>query len=198
MKKFLLWSFILFLIVGGLAASFYGWRNVSRSLACTDWPSVDGKIIESGVEEERTRHSGSAKKDAPLNQKTYRPKITYSYKVDEQEYTGSRIAYGDHGFIGKSKKITINGVTYRNSNFEAKAAAQKIAKHYHTGKKISVFYMPDNPRESLLEPGFSYKVFAWPLVGIVMFVIGVFIGWLAIMSARDKDDEPEEAESASG
>jgi hypothetical protein len=198
MKKFLLWSFILFLIVGGLAASYFGWRSVSRSLASTDWPSVDGKIIESGVEEERTRHSGSAKKDAPLNQKTYRPKIAYSYKVDEQEYTGSRIGYGDHGFIGKSKKITINGVTYRNSNFEAKAAAQKIAKHYHTVKKISVFYMPDNPGESLLEPGFSYKFFAWPLVGIVIFVIGVFIGWLAIMSARDKNDEPEEAEPVNG
>lgn len=198
MKKFLLWSFILLLIFGGLAASFFGWRSVSRSLASTDWPSVDGKIIESGVEEERTRHSGSAKKDAPLNQKTYRPKIAYSYKVDEKEYTGSRIAYGDHGFIGKSKKITINGVTYHNSNFEAKAAAQKIAKKYPKGKKVTVYYMPDNPGESLLEPGFSYKVFAWPLVGIVIFVIGVFIGWLAIMSARDKNDEPEEAEPVNG
>ena len=191
MKKFLLWSFILFLIVGGLAASYFGWRSLSRSLASTDWPSVDGKIIESGVEEERTRHSGSAKKNAPLNQKTYRPKITYSYKVDEQEYTGSRIAYGDHGFIGKSKKITINGVTYRNSNFEAKAAVQKIAKHYHNGKKISVFYMPDNPSECLLEPGFSYKVFAWPLVGFVMIGIGGFIAWLALSCARNKESNKE-------
>jgi hypothetical protein len=58
--------------------------------------------------------------------------------------------------------------------------------------------MPDNPGESLLEPGFSYKVFAWPLVGIVIFVIGVFIGWLAVMSARDKNDEPEEAEPVNG
>ena len=31
-----------------------------------------------------------------------------------------------------------------------------------------------------------------------MFVIGVFIAWLAVMTARDKDDESEEAESASG
>ena len=162
MKKFLLWSFILFLIVGGLAASYFGWRSLSRSLASTDWPSVDGKIIESGVEEERTRHSGSAKKNAPLNQKTYRPKITYSYKVDEQEYTGSRIAYGDHGFIGKSKKITINGVTYRNSNFEAKAAAQKIAKHYHNGKKSRFFTCPTTQANPCSSPDFPIKCLLGP------------------------------------
>ena len=87
------------------------------------------------------------------------------------------------------------GVTRYSSNADAKAGARKIAQKYPKGKKVTVYYMPDNPAESLLEPGFSYKVFAWPLVGIVMFVIGVFIGWLAIMSARDKDDEPEEVET---
>ena len=90
------------------------------------------------------------------------------------------------------------GVTRYSSNADAKAGAQKIAQKYPKGKKVTVYYMPDNPAESLLEPGFSYKVFAWPLVGIVMFVIGVFIAWLAVMTAREKDDESEEAESASG
>ena len=58
--------------------------------------------------------------------------------------------------------------------------------------------MPDNPGESLLEPGFSYKVFGWPFGGFVMIGIGGFIAWLAIISARDKDDESEQAMSAIG
>jgi hypothetical protein len=100
--------------------------------------------------------------------------------------------------LGKSKKITILGVTRYSSNADAKAGAQKIAKKYPKGKKVTVYYMPDNPGETLLEPGFSYKVFGWLIAGVVMLGIGGFTTWLAIMSARDKDDEPEEAETASG
>ena len=87
------------------------------------------------------------------------------------------------------------GVTRYSSNADAKAGAQKIAKKYPKGKKVTVYYMPDNPAESLLEPGFSYKVFAWPIAGVVMLAIGGFIAWLAVMSAREKDDVSEEAQS---
>jgi hypothetical protein len=198
MKKFLLWSFILFLIVGGLAASFYGWRNVSRSLASTDWPSVDGKIIDSRVEEEKVKRTGSGSNKTPLNQKRYQPKVDYTYSVNDKSFKGTRISYSDHGYLGKSKKITIMGVTRYSSNADAKAGALKIAQKYPKGKKVTVYYMPDNPAESLLEPGFSYKVFSWPLAGVVMLGIGGFIAWLAVMTARDKDNASEEAESASG
>ena len=90
------------------------------------------------------------------------------------------------------------GVTRYSSNADAKAGAQKIAKKYAKGKKVTVYYMPDNPGESLLEPGFSYKVFGWLIAGVVMLGIGGLIAWLAIMSARDKNDASEEAESVSG
>ena len=49
-----------------------------------------------------------------------------------------------------------------SSNADAKAGAQKIAQKYPKGKKVTVYYMPDN-REIFLEPGFSYKVFGWLL-----------------------------------
>ena len=189
MKKFLLWSFILFLIVGGLAASFFGWRSVIRSLASSDWPSVDGKIIESRVEEKKVQRTGSGTNKTPLNQKRYQPKVDYTYSVNDKSFKGSRISYSDHGYLGKSKKITIMGVTRYSSNADAKAGAQKIAKKYPKGKKVTVYYMPDNPSESLLEPGFSYKVFAWPICGFVLLVIGGVIAWLAVSVSRDKEEK---------
>ena len=51
--------------------------------------------------------------------------------------------------------------------------------------------MPDNPGESLLEPGFSYKVFGWPFGGFVMIGIGGFIAWLALSCARNKESNKE-------
>ena len=91
--------------------------------------------------------------------------------------------------MGKSKSVTVIGVTRYSSNANAKASAQKIAKKYHKGKKVTVFYMPNNPGESVLEPGFTYKVFAWPICGIVLLAIGGIIAWLAISVSRDKDEE---------
>ena len=81
------------------------------------------------------------------------------------------------------------GVTRYSSNADAKAGAQKIAKKYPKGKKVTVYYMPDNPSESLLEPGFSYKVFAWPICGFVLLVIGGVIAWLAVSVSRDKEEK---------
>ena len=189
MKKFLLWSFILLLFTGGCAASFFGWRAVMRSFASTDWPSVDGKIIESRVEEKKVKRTSSSSKKTPLNQKRYQPKVDYTYSVNDKSFKGTRISYSDHGYLGKSKSVTVMGVTRYSSNANAKASAQKIAKKYHKGKKVTVFYMPNNPGESLLEPGFSYKVFAWPICGIVLLAIGGIIAWLAIATSRDKNEQ---------
>ena len=75
MKKFLLWSFILFMIVGGLAASFYGWRNVSRSLASKDWPSVEGKIIDSRVEEQKVKEQVRGQTKLRLIKRGISPKL---------------------------------------------------------------------------------------------------------------------------
>ncbi len=189
MKRFWLWSFILLLLAGGCAASFFGWRAVMRSLASSGWPSTNGKIIDSRVEEEKVRRTGSGTNKTPLNQKRYQPKIDYTYSVNDKSFMGTRISYSDHGYLGKSKSVTVMGVTRYSSNTNAKASAQKIAKKYHKGKKVTVFYMPDNPGESVLEPGFTYKVFAWPICGIVLLAIGVIIAWLAISVSRDKDEE---------
>ena len=189
MKRFWLWSFILLLLAGGCAASFFGWRAVMRSLASSGWPSTNGKIIDSRVEEEKVRRTGSGTNKNPLNQKRYQPKIDYTYSVNDKSFKGTRISYSDHGYLGKSKSVTVIGVTRYSSNANAKASAQKIAKKYHKGKKVTVFYMPDNPGESVLEPGFTYKVFAWPICGIVLLAIGGIIAWLAISVSRDKDEE---------
>lgn len=193
-KKFLVWFIVLILMVGGMVASFYGWRSVSRALDSKDWPKVDGKIIESGVEEKKVKRTGSGTNKTPLNQMRYRPQVAYKYSVDGEIFLGSRISYADHGYLGKSKKITIMGVTRYSSNEDAKKAALKIANKFPKGKKITVYYMPQNPSESLLEPGFSYKALGWPLVGVLMIGIGGFIAWLAVVVYQDNENKFEGAD----
>ena len=75
MKTVILWSVILLLIAGGAAATYFGAREVLRAKASMDWPTAQGKIIESSVEREtRRRKPGES---GPLNRKIYRAKILY-------------------------------------------------------------------------------------------------------------------------
>ena len=84
-KKFLVWFIVLILMVGGMVASFYGWRSVNRALDSKDWPKVDGKIIESGVEEKKVKRTHKT----PFNQIRYRPQVAYKYSVDGEIFIGS-------------------------------------------------------------------------------------------------------------
>lgn len=183
----ILWSVILCLIVGGTVATFFGVREVLEANASKDWPTTQGKIIESSVEYENRRRkpgeSGLSKK------KDYRAKISYEYWVDEVALTGSRIAYvkkvpirlkGD-GPLG-TKKSDARSI----ERSIARVRAEGIVDRYPKGKSVSVYYKPDNPKVCVLEPGLGLRAFVAPVFGVFMIIFGGYIAWAAITGARDK------------
>jgi len=179
MKIVILWSVILLLIAGGAAATYFGAREVLRAKASMDWPTTQGKIIESSVEREtRRRKPGES---GSLNQRIFRAKILYEYQVDEATLTGTRIAYV------KKKRIKVKGDdTSSIDRILAEAHAQGIVDRYPKGKSVSVYYKPDNPKVCLLEPGLGLQAFVAPVIGVFIFIIGGIIAWAAITGARDK------------
>lgn len=183
----ILWSVILCLIVGGTVATFFGVREVLEANASKDWPTTQGKIIESSVEYETRRRkpgeSGLSKK------KDYRAKISYEYQVDEVTLTGTRIAYvkkmriqlkGDGSFgIKKSDTRSIERSV-------ARVRAEGLVDRYPKGKSVSVYYKPENPKVCVLEPGLGLQAFVAPVFGVFMFLLGGYIAWAALTGARDK------------
>jgi hypothetical protein len=190
-KTSLLWTVILVLTAGGLAATFFGARGVIRAKASANWPTTQGTIVESSVEREtRRRTSGS---EGRLTQTSYRAKISYEYTVDEMPFRGERIAYGDHGKIANSKRIGVKGFKIGvGGGKSARSYAQGIVDLYPKGKTLSVYYMPENPKECLLEPGLAAQAFSWPIAGIILLVIAVFIGSAAIAGARNEQKTAEQ------
>ena len=183
MKSVILWVVILFFIGGGAAATFFGVSGVLRAKASAGWPTVQGEIIESSVERETRRRKTGDK--GPLTQTIYRARISYEYTVDGTTFTGTRVAYGDHGKIANSRRIGIGGSRISIGG-SAKAHAQGIVALYPKGNNVSVYYMPENPKECLLEPGLALKAFGWPAAGVLLLIIGGVITWAAIAGARDK------------
>jgi len=183
----ILWSVILCLIVGGTVATFFGVREVLEANASKDWPTTQGKILESSVEyETRPRKSGET---GSSKKKDYRAKISYRYWVDDVALTGSRIAYVKKmSFQLKADGLldTKKSDTRSIERSIARVRAQGIVDRYPKGKSVSVYYKPDNPKVCVLEPGLGLQAFVAPVFGVFIIIVGGGIAWAVITGSRDE------------
>ncbi|MFQ5629678.1 MAG: DUF3592 domain-containing protein [bacterium] len=86
------------------------------------------------------------------------PMVTYEYSIGKKKYSGSSNLKFP-GFGGRINRLD--------------AATKAIAK-YPPGKKISVYYHPENPEITLLRPGPTWDIFGQFALGITLLVIGFF------------------------
>jgi hypothetical protein len=84
----------------------------------------------------------------------------YEFNVNNTAFIGKRIAFGD-----------TNGDTISNPK-----RAQEIVNRYPQDKNVTVYYMPNNPKECLLEVGVKGHLFVSTGIGLFFFTVGIFVG----------------------
>ena len=147
-----------------------GWlfyKNISESIieeanVSKSWPSVQGKVTFADI---KTSLSDGTK--------MYSLNLKYLYSVNGQSYTGTRISA-------------------INSSSSYKTRVKKDLKKYTVNTMVQVYYNPDFPSISMLEPGWSlftylvqYGPLVFCLVGFLMFIqflkklIGLFFALIA-------------------
>jgi hypothetical protein len=82
------------------------------------------------------------------------PHVRYSYKVGKKGYQGNRVAFGD-----------VVGV----------AEVKRVMRRFPAGKEVPVYYEPDNPANSVLEPGYGKGSWVWILAPWGMFLVAVLV-----------------------
>jgi len=139
-------------MVAGIAVSCWAANQLWKAFASTRWPSAEGRVISSSVEmvEEVHRLRRGSRIEAPA----YRAAVTYSYRVGDALYTGDRVSFGDYS-------SSIPG------------HARNICERYPPGKTIEVYYDPEDPRVSVIEPGVSVGAVMPLLIGLVFVTVGV-------------------------
>jgi len=85
-------------------------------------------------------------------QTQYRANILYEFLVRNQRYIGN----------------------HYHSSTSAGESIQLVNRH-PKGTKITVYYMPNNPVENLLEPGLRVKTFYMPAGGLIFFITGILM-----------------------
>jgi hypothetical protein len=128
----------------GLPVVIYGFYLMSVATKIQKWPCIAGKVDLSAYEE-----MGEGACDL---------RISYSYTINGQTFTGTRVAMGHTHFSQKE--------------------AQRLASKYSPKTAVQVRYDPEHPEQCFLE--MIKPRDAWPLIAVG----GVFIaaGVLAMVT----------------
>jgi len=129
----------VFLLIG-IGLTYWGWNILQNARASASWPTADGTITKSEV---------SLSTDADGGE-TYSPEINYSYNINNTNFINNTIKFGENSYGNRRK-------------------AEVIAGDYPIGKNVTVYYDPEKPERSVLEPGLSAG--SYIVIGIGIFFI---------------------------
>jgi hypothetical protein len=119
-------------------------RSQKAKKAAETWPTAAGVVLTCEVSIHRS-HSSRGHSSV-----SYRPDVTYEYRVDGQKYSGDGIGFGTATY-GKKK-------------------ADSIAAVYPQGTNVTVHYDPKDPSKAVLE---TKSVGGGNLIVLGIIMIGV-------------------------
>lgn len=143
--KWFVRAFLGIFLAVGLGLVITGISNIKSARESMTWPATKGVILKSEVKTSRSDDST-----------TYGADISYEYQVNKQTYTGNKVTFGD---VSTSKR----------------SRAEKIVDRFPVEKTVDVFYNPEDPKSSVLEPGLNGGIWLLPGVGSVFLIIPLII-----------------------
>ena len=140
---------LIFTGIGVGVGWFIGWPTLQDAKASESWPSVKGKVIESELVRSRNKD----------NKSSYSADVIYEFTVDGEEFEGDNVWFGQYGSSNRSEM-------------------QKIVTEYPVGKEVDVYYKPDDPNESVLQPGaftssYMLLIFGGIFAGVGLLMLSV-------------------------
>jgi hypothetical protein len=138
------------LVTLGLFMAIRAFIDWRRGIDSHKWPSTTGLIVESQIRKYFVPRIGST---------SYSANVTYQYKVGREKHTSKRVYFG--------------------ARFKEEGSALDLTYRYEDGRKVPVYYDPDKPQLSVLEPGTepanAYR-FMWGLLAMsagVALIVGL-------------------------
>lgn len=141
----------LFIVIG-LWMSWRGIGNIRVASETNHWQQTVGIITRSEISND-SNHDGT----------TYEPRIDYTYTVNGIQYQGGTIYIGD--------RANTSDISY----------AQRFVSKYSINQQVSIYYKPNHPQRSVLEPGVKKATFIELAFGIISAFAGIsfyIMDWL--------------------
>lgn len=136
---------ILFLFAGSIIL-IIGSSKLWDAHKSSTWESTPGIITSSKIEDELTSDSTVV----------FHARINYAYEVNGKKYDGTRISFGDFSSSSSERPF-------------------EITQRYSLGKKVDVYFNPENPKDSLLLPGIQPQTYFTTYFALVFLLFGALI-----------------------
>lgn len=156
---------VIFLLIGGLALET-GISSLHEGSDTKTWPGVSGIIIASSID--KTTHAyRRGVNNSASGGVSYTPVLVYDYQLGGTTYTGT--------------------VIYKSFAHALEFIAEKYIEQYSVGSSVTVYYNPENPEDTVLEPGFKIfsHYFAFTFFGGLFSLLGVIIIITAFRFGRE-------------
>lgn len=137
---------ITFTIAGAVLVFGFGLPLRRQAVASASWPATEGRITRSRLEVRAGDKGSSLTAD-----------VEYEYDLDGRTLVGSRVWIGD-GYSSSP------GTEHRDA-----------VNRYPVGREVQVYYEPEDPDESVLEPGPNWSSLLLVLLGLVFLSIGSLV-----------------------
>jgi hypothetical protein len=157
--------FIVSLIIFGLGLTVFGLlleiqsvRQLSGAKEHSSWLTTEGRVISSRVGTYGT-----------VEERSYKAEVVYGYSVDGTNYSAESISAEDN----------------RHNDY---FTAAQIVNHYPEGQRVTVYYQPDNPAVTLLEP--AKRTYVVMVAVIFCVAAGLFILIFGIVKYQGLSGRP--------
>lgn len=160
-------------LVFGLGLSVSGLQKVRDAYASNNWPTTEGKVLHSVVTYNIINWM-----------QHYEQEVQYAYSVDGQRFTSNQIRLGSQRSALPDSPEPSNETLRRFLDDPRRVTQEGLrggsVVGYPPGKKVTVYYKPDDPQVAVLEPGVTVGTFMPLLGGIIIALVGL----LATLGAR--------------
>jgi hypothetical protein len=137
-------------ILLGLAFSIPAVKTVMKAKESEGWPIAQATIVSSEVEFSRSSSRSVSKS----------PNVVYEYYVNKELRSGGRILFGVLNFFGNK--------------------TDECLEKYKKGAKVIIYYNPDDPDETVLEPGIHMTTWVYCIYAFVPILFGSLFIWVII------------------
>lgn len=141
----------LFVLVGVGILALLTYHAV-RGAKSKSWPTTPGVLLKKGTRE----HISTDRQTGTVKWSSIHADVEYSYQVDGVEYTSKRATFSD---------MVVKPMS----------ALNRLLDDFLKTDRITVYYNPKKPADSVLIPGASIWNFTPMLVGFGFMAGGVFV-----------------------
>jgi hypothetical protein len=143
----------IFLLLCSLPLAFWAYMEIRASIWSKSWFPIEGTVFISRVVSNRDCNGLPG----------HHFFVAYKYTIDKKEYESRYVRFG-------------------GCNYYTKHRAEQVTTRYPIGTNVKVWYDPEFPELSVLEPGFSLEIiYPITLFGIV-FLSGSFLLGLSLFN----------------